>query len=98
MNATAKAAKALVRCAIYTRNSTEEGLEQAFNSLDAQREASEAYIASQKSEGWVCRTATTTSASPAATWNGPPCNACWPTSGPARSTPLSSTSWSAPGR
>ena len=43
-----------VRCAIYTRKSTEEGLEQEFNSLDAQRDAGEAYIASQKSEGWVC--------------------------------------------
>ncbi len=43
-----------VRCAIYTRKSTEEGLEQAFNSLDAQREAGEACIASQKAEGWVC--------------------------------------------
>jgi site-specific DNA recombinase len=43
-----------IRCAIYTRKSTEEGLEQAFNSLDAQREAGEAYIASQKSEGWTC--------------------------------------------
>lgn len=40
------------RCAIYTRKSTEEGLEQAFNSLDAQREACMAYIASQKHEGW----------------------------------------------
>jgi len=43
-----------IRCAIYTRKSTEEGLEQEFNSLDAQREAGEAFIASQKSEGWVC--------------------------------------------
>lgn len=43
-----------VRCAIYTRKSTEEGLEQEFNSLDAQREAGEAFIASQKSEGWAC--------------------------------------------
>jgi site-specific DNA recombinase len=43
-----------VRCAIYTRKSSEEGLEQEFNSLDAQREAGEAYIASQKNEGWVC--------------------------------------------
>jgi len=42
-----------VRCAIYTRKSTEEGLEQEFNSLDAQREAAEAYIASQRSEGWT---------------------------------------------
>ncbi|WP_245191050.1 recombinase family protein [Jannaschia formosa] len=41
------------RCAIYTRKSSEEGLEQAFNSLDAQREACAAYIASQKHEGWV---------------------------------------------
>jgi site-specific DNA recombinase len=40
------------RCAIYTRKSTEEGLEQAFNSLDAQREACEAYIKSQAHEGW----------------------------------------------
>ena len=41
------------RCAIYTRKSSEEGLEQDFNSLHAQREACEAYIASQRSEGWV---------------------------------------------
>ena len=41
-----------IRCAIYTRKSSEEGLEQDFNSLDAQREACEAYIASQKHEGW----------------------------------------------
>jgi DNA invertase Pin-like site-specific DNA recombinase len=40
------------RCAIYTRKSSEEGLEQEFNSLDAQREACEAYIKSQKHEGW----------------------------------------------
>ena len=39
------------RCAIYTRKSTEDGLEQEYNSLDAQRDAGEAYIASQKSEG-----------------------------------------------
>ena len=43
-----------VRCAIYTRKSTHEGLAQPFNSLDAQREAAEAYIASQKHEGWTC--------------------------------------------
>src|SRR2546426_12031813 len=42
-----------LRCAIYTRKSSEEGLEQDFNSLDAQREACEAFIASQKREGWV---------------------------------------------
>ena len=44
---------ARIRCAVYTRKSTEEGLEQGFNSLDAQREACEAYIASQRHEGWV---------------------------------------------
>jgi site-specific DNA recombinase len=42
-----------VRCAVYTRKSSEEGLEQEFNSLDAQREACESYIASQRAEGWV---------------------------------------------
>src|SRR5438552_6033175 len=43
-----------LRCAIYTRKSSEEGLEQEFNSLHAQREACEAYIKSQRHEGWVC--------------------------------------------
>src|SRR5437588_7207499 len=58
MNKTAKPGSApLVRCAIYTRKSTEEGLEQAFNPLDAQRAASEADIASQKNEGWTCLSA-----------------------------------------
>jgi site-specific DNA recombinase len=42
-----------VRCAVYTRKSTDEGLEQDFNSLDAQREAAEAFIASQRGEGWT---------------------------------------------
>jgi hypothetical protein len=42
-----------VRCAIYTRKSSDEGLDQAFNSLDAQREACAAYILSQASEGWI---------------------------------------------
>ena len=42
-----------VRCAIYTRKSTEEGLDQDFNSLHAQREAAEAYIVSQKHLGWT---------------------------------------------
>jgi DNA invertase Pin-like site-specific DNA recombinase len=40
------------RCAIYTRKSTQEGLDQSFNSLDAQREACEAYITSQAGVGW----------------------------------------------
>jgi DNA invertase Pin-like site-specific DNA recombinase len=44
----------IVRCAIYTRKSSEEGLEQEFNSLRAQREACEAFITSQRHEGWVC--------------------------------------------
>ena len=42
-----------LRCAVYTRKSSEEGLEQEFNSLHAQREAGLAYIASQRSEGWI---------------------------------------------
>ena len=42
-----------IRCAIYTRKSSEDGLEQSFNSLDAQHEACAAYIASQKHEGWI---------------------------------------------
>src|SRR5256714_795191 len=54
----AKAANALqqrrFRCAVYTRKSSEEGLEQEFNSLHAQREACEAFIRSQRHEGWVC--------------------------------------------
>lgn len=44
---------ARIKCAIYTRKSSEEGLEQSFNSLDAQREACDAYIRSQKHEGWI---------------------------------------------
>jgi site-specific DNA recombinase len=48
-----RAAVRLVRCAIYTRKSSEEGLEQEFNSLDAQREAGEAFVRSQAGEGWT---------------------------------------------
>ena len=43
-----------IRCAIYTRKSSEDGLQLEFNSLDAQREAGEAYVSSQRHEGWVC--------------------------------------------
>src|SRR5262249_34723402 len=50
---TRSAARA-VRCAVYTRKSTSEGLDQEFNSLDAQREAAQAYIQSQRPEGWLC--------------------------------------------
>jgi DNA invertase Pin-like site-specific DNA recombinase len=46
--------KGTVRCAIYSRKSSEEGLEQEFNSLQAQREACEAFITSQRHEGWAC--------------------------------------------
>src|SRR5580700_8294844 len=48
-----KSVSTRIRCAIYTRKSTEEGLEQDFNSLHAQREAAEAYIKSQKHLGWT---------------------------------------------
>ncbi len=44
---------AKIRCAVYTRKSTDDGLEQEFNSLDAQREACEAFITSQRGLGWV---------------------------------------------
>ena len=46
--------KGTVRCAVYTRKSSEEGLDQEFNSLQAQREACEAFITSQRHEGWAC--------------------------------------------
>jgi len=49
----AKTPPTRLRCAIYTRKSTEEGLEQDFNTLDAQREAAEAFIQSQRREGWI---------------------------------------------
>jgi len=48
-----RSGRPVVRCAIYTRKSSEEGLDQEFNSLDAQREACEAYIASQRHAGWL---------------------------------------------
>jgi site-specific DNA recombinase len=56
MNKTRKPtpAQPAIRCAIYTRKSTEEGLEQEFNTLDAQRECGEAYVKSQAAEGWQC--------------------------------------------
>jgi site-specific DNA recombinase len=52
VSATSAATRKL-RCAVYTRKSSEEGLDMEFNSLDAQREACEAFIASQRAEGWV---------------------------------------------
>jgi hypothetical protein len=69
------------RCAIYTRKSTEHGLEQEFNSLDAQREAAEAYIKSQAHEGGaLVPSAMTMAASRVAPWTALPCRLSWPTS------------------
>jgi hypothetical protein len=66
------------RCAIYTRKSTEDGLEQDFNSLHAQREACEAYIRSQASEGWqLIRSTMTMVASPVPPWSALPSNSCF---------------------
>ena len=45
--------KRRMRCAVYTRKSTDEGLDQEYNSIDAQRDAGHAYIASQRAEGWI---------------------------------------------
>ena len=81
-----------VRCAIYTRKSTEEGLNQDFNSLDAQREAGEAYIPSQKHEGWtLVPDQYDDGGYTGGNMDGPACGNCWPTSRPARSTAWSST-------
>jgi site-specific DNA recombinase len=75
-----------VRCAIYTRKSSEEGLEQEFNSLQAQREACEAFIASQRHEGWVClRAGYDDGGFSGATLAGRLCNGCSATSQRARS-------------
>ncbi|MHB9023047.1 MAG: recombinase family protein [Armatimonadota bacterium] len=51
--ATTPTTRRVIRCAVYTRKSTDEGLNRDFTTLDAQREASEAYIASQQHEGWI---------------------------------------------
>jgi DNA invertase Pin-like site-specific DNA recombinase len=68
---------AKLRCAIYTRKSSEEGLEQDFNSLDAQREACEAFILSQKREdGSLSAKFMTTGVSRAPGWNGRPSTGC----------------------
>ena len=79
------------RCAIYTRKSTEHNLDLAFNSLDAQREACEAYIKSQAHEGWgLVPTGSTMAACPAPRWSALPCNRCWTRCGPKRSISSSS--------
>ena len=68
----------LRRCAIYTRKSSEEGLEQDFNSLHAQREACESFIKSQQGEGWrLTKTAYDDGDSPAGPWTDRRCNGCW---------------------
>ena len=78
---------ASVRCAIYTRKSTEEGLQQEFNSLDAQREAAEAYVKSQAAEGWACLPARYDDGGfTGGNMDRPPCSASSPTSGKAPST------------
>ena len=75
-----------VRCAIYTRVSTDQGLEQDFNSLDAQYDASQAYIRSQAHSGWtLLRAKYEDGGSLAATPNGRLCSGSWRTCGPARS-------------
>src|SRR5262249_26492077 len=83
---------ARVRCAIYTRKSSEEGLEQEFNSLQVQREACEAFITSQRHEGWVClRAGYDDAGSPARRWVGRLCDGCSPTSRQRASISWSST-------
>jgi site-specific DNA recombinase len=69
------------RCAIYTRKSSEEGLEQDFNSLHAQREACEAFIKSQAGEGWrLVKTAYDDGGLSGARWNGRRFSVCLVTS------------------
>ena len=76
----------ILRCAIYPRKSTEEGLNQEFNTLEAQREASEAYIRSQLHAGWTALgRGMTTEDIPVRIWNVPRCENCWQTSRPVRS-------------
>jgi site-specific DNA recombinase len=68
-----------VRCAIYTRVSTDQGLEQDFNSLDAQYDAAEAYIRSQVHAGWTLIRARYDDGGPAARLTALPCNGYYPT-------------------
>ena len=75
-----------LRCAIYTRVSTEHGLEQEFNSLDNQREASEAYVKSQAHEGWRALSARYDDGGfSGGSSTARPCNGSSPTSGRALS-------------
>jgi site-specific DNA recombinase len=78
-----------VRCAIYTRKSTDEGLEQAFNSLDAQREACAAFIQSQRHEGWLALPALYDDGGySGGTLERPALKRCWPILREARLTSL----------
>ena len=77
----------ILRCAVYTRKSSEHGLEQDFNSLDAQREASEAYIKSQAHEGWkLIKTHYADGGLSGGTCSVLPCSRYWETFERARST------------
>src|SRR5207245_7476586 len=76
----------LARCAIYTRKSSEHNLDLAFTSLDAQREACEAYIKSQASEGWrLVSDHYDDGGLSGPRWNGEPCRRSWRMSVPAKS-------------
>ena len=80
------------RCALYTRKSSEEGLEQDFNSLDAQRAACAAYVKSQASEGWrALDTGYDDGGFSGGSLERPALKHSWPTSPPAKSMSSSST-------
>ncbi|WP_426954179.1 hypothetical protein [Muricoccus radiodurans] len=86
-----------LRCAVYTRASGEEGLGMEFNTLDAQRGACEAYVLSQRAEGWtLVPDRYDDGATRVGTWTAPPCAGSCPTSRPAGWTSWSPTSWTAP--
>jgi hypothetical protein len=87
-----KPAARLLRCAIYTRVSTEHGLDQDFNSLEAQREAAEAYVKSQAHEGWrLLKERFDDGGVSGGRSTGRRCSASWPRSVQGRSTSWSST-------
>jgi hypothetical protein len=84
-----------VRCAIYTRVSTDAGLDQDFNSLDAQYDAAEAYVRSQAHAGWTLVRTRYDDGSQADRPTGPPCSSSWPTSEPTGSISSSSIRFTA---
>jgi hypothetical protein len=85
------ASRKSVRCAIYTRVSTDQGLEQDFNSLDAQHDASQAYVRSQAHAGWTLLRAKYDDGGFSGGNTALPCSGSSTTCAPARSTSLSST-------